>query len=373
LEKLFLESTGTDDKMFAAILEGLVEQTHFKAITYKANALDHLSITCILKMIERPMPSNLDELRIINCKISPAAIKQLVENITRSNLRKLSLVKAGIAGKPQGEAKPEKAEEETEPGSYLFDKILTLLRKSRSLVELDISWNRLGPDDLLELFKVLSNNRQLQQLNVSWNHIQEEQKMDTEAQGARTRQNEVLWRAIENTKATIEEIRNRKPGDDEEEIAHAEQQASELDAAVSKLEELHGQVTLLKEQADKLTSEEELICANIGKFIKHNKNLQQLDLSHTQLKPNLLREICITLRKAKSLLTLDVSGNLGQEPADTEVREFISQRIRCKPDPYDLERLAYISEFIQDINKNYDSKALKNEKILLSMQMRNIK
>ena len=89
-------------------------------------------------------------------------------------------------------------------------------------------------------------------------------------------------------------------------MQHAERQQSELDAAVSKLEELHGQLTILKEQAEKLTSDEELICENIGKFIKHNKNLQQLDLSHTQLKPNLLRAICITLRKAKSLLTLDV-------------------------------------------------------------------
>jgi hypothetical protein len=356
--------------MFAAILEGLVEQTHFKSITYKANALDQLSVACILKMIARPMPSNLDELRIINCRISPPAIKLLVENITRSNLRRLALVKAGIAGKPQREGKAPTAEEEEETGSYLFDKILILLRKSRSLIELDISWNRLGPDDLLELFKVLCNNRQLQNLNVSWNHIQEEHKMDTEAQSERARQNEVLWLAIKDMQAKIEELRRSNPGENEEAV---QRHQSDLDAAVKKLEDLHEQVNLLKEQAEKLTTEEEVICENIGKFIKHNKNLQQLDLSHTQLKPHLLREICIILRKAKSLLTLNVSGNLGQEPADSEVREFISQRIRCKPDPYDLERLAYISEFMHDINKNYDSKALKNEKILLSMQMRNIK
>ena len=217
------------------------------------------------------MPSNLDELRIINCRISSAAIKLLVENITRSNLRRLALVKAGIAGNPQREAKAAKAEEETETGSYLFDKILILLRKSRSLVELDISWNRLGPDDLLELFQVLSNNRQLQHLNVSWNHIQEEQKMDTEAQSERARQNEALWLAIEDVKARMEELRGRDPGDNEEAI---QQHQSDLDAAEKKLEELHEQVSLLKEQAEKLTNEEEIICENIGKFIKHNKNLQ---------------------------------------------------------------------------------------------------
>ena len=72
-------------------------------------------------------------------------------------------------------------------------------------------------------------------------------------------------------------------------------------------------------------------------------------------------------------MTLDVSGNLGVEPQDDATREYISQRIRCKPDPYDRERLNYISEFIQDVNKNYDSKALKNERILMSMQMKNIR
>lgn len=95
----------------------------------------------------------------------------------------------------------------------------------------------------------------------------------------------------------------------------------------------------VKEQERHLTEPEEKVLANLGKFIKHNRSLQQLDLSHTQLGPNLLREICITLRKAKSLLTLDVSGNLGVEPQDGAVREFISKRIRSKPDPYDLERL----------------------------------
>ena len=88
---------------------------------------------------------------------------------------------------------------------------------------------------------------------------------------------------------------------------------------------------------------------------------------------NLLRETCTTIRKAKSLLTIDVSGNLGVEPQDDAIREHISRRIRCKPDPFDRERLNCISEFVQDVNKNYDSKTLKNERILMSMQMKSIR
>lgn len=111
--------------MFAAILEGLVEQTHFKSITYKKNSLDHLSIDLILQMVHRPLPHNLDELRIINCRISPGAIKRLVENITQSNLRRLSLVKTGIVGKHG--AKGGGVAEETDGESFLFDKLLILL------------------------------------------------------------------------------------------------------------------------------------------------------------------------------------------------------------------------------------------------------
>ena len=41
----------------------------------------------------------------------------------------------------------------------MFRMILDLIVKSRTLIELDISWNRLNPPDLCELFKILAKNR----------------------------------------------------------------------------------------------------------------------------------------------------------------------------------------------------------------------
>ena len=137
--------------MFAAILEGLAEQTNFKAVTYKKNQLDSLSVRCLLRLLARPLPHNLDELRIINCRISTAALHTLMSGITQSNIRRLSLVAAGIAGKPARTAETSTEEGQKAENGGLFDKILTLLQKSRSLVELDISWNRLGPDNMLDL------------------------------------------------------------------------------------------------------------------------------------------------------------------------------------------------------------------------------
>lgn len=70
-----------------------------------------------------------------------------------SNLRKLTLVKVGI-------------------DTLTLKYIIEYLKKSRCLIELDISWNRLSSEDLISLFEVLSTNRLLRYLNISWNNIQ---------------------------------------------------------------------------------------------------------------------------------------------------------------------------------------------------------
>ena len=88
IEKLLFESTGMDDPMFAAILEGLSDQSNFKSVTYKKNSfenleepLSHLTVSALIKLAKRPVPYNLDEIRIIDCKISPAAVQFFLEEI----------------------------------------------------------------------------------------------------------------------------------------------------------------------------------------------------------------------------------------------------------------------------------------------------
>ena len=93
-------------------------------------------------------------------------------------------------------------------------------------------------------------------------------------------------------------------------------------------------------------------------------------MSFTQLQTNLLREIVVQLRKSKSLLALDVSGNPG---INDDLRKFLSKRIRCKENPHELERYGYVNQLMDDINKDYDNREKKNEKILQSMQLKNIR
>ena len=96
-----------------------------------------------------------------------------------------------------------------------------------------------------------------------------------------------------------------------------------------------------------------------------------MDLSHACIGPNLLRQIVSLLKRAKSLLTLDVSGNT--VGITDKVRKHLSKRIVCKLDPFDLERFNYINEYVNLLNKNVDRGEKKNEKILQSIIMRNLK
>ena len=54
---------------------------------------------------------------------------------------------------------------------FNLDGIAKLLRKSKTLGELDISGNNLQPRHFPELFKALAFNKMLHNLNLSWNEI----------------------------------------------------------------------------------------------------------------------------------------------------------------------------------------------------------
>ena len=153
-------------------------------------------------------------------------------------------------------------------------------------------------------------------------------------------------------------------------VLEEERNEAEIEKEEEKLEQLNAKLILVIEEEERLTEDEEQIIENLGKFIKYNKQLLYLNLSHTQIGTNLLKRIVICLRRAMSLLVLDISGNIG---ITDQLREYLSGRIRCRQNPLDVERLNYVQEVINMINKSYDNQEIKKEKILKSMQMRSIK
>ena len=70
----------------------------------------------------------------------------------RNYLRKLSLVASGL-------------------NDSSFRSLIEVVKTTKMLVYLDISWNKLVPEHFQELLPILYKNKRLQNINLSWNNI----------------------------------------------------------------------------------------------------------------------------------------------------------------------------------------------------------
>ena len=119
------------------------------------NNVDDQATQIIIEILQRSFPKALEELRIINCKISPVSTLRILTSINDGScsLRKLSL-----AGASMGEQ------------SLLV--LANIISHVRSLVDLDISWNGFRPNANFKKFlDALGSNRSLSYLNLSWNNL----------------------------------------------------------------------------------------------------------------------------------------------------------------------------------------------------------
>ena len=89
----------------------------------------------------------------------------------------------------------------------------------------------------------------------------------------------------------------------------------------------------------KYTEKEQLeIVALLGKQIKHNRQLLHLDLTSTGLSALVIKELGTCLRRARSLLSIHLSGNAGLTKKN---QDYLVQRLKTRPNE-DLERFARI-------------------------------
>lgn len=66
---------------------------------------------------------------------------------------------------------------------------------------------------------------------------------------------------------------------------------------------------------------------HLNNFMKYNKNLLHFDLSSTGLSEAMLWYIGTALRRAKSLVSLHLSGNPG---VTKNVKDYLYKRVRCR-------------------------------------------
>jgi hypothetical protein len=71
LTSIVLSQNGLKDRDCATILEGMTHLKHVKQIVIKHNELLHESVEQLENLLDKAVPFNLEDLRLVSCKISP--------------------------------------------------------------------------------------------------------------------------------------------------------------------------------------------------------------------------------------------------------------------------------------------------------------
>lgn len=54
----------------------------FKSLIYKQNAINLHSLNVLKPVLAKRLPHHLEEIKLIDCKVSPGMIAKLMENLT---------------------------------------------------------------------------------------------------------------------------------------------------------------------------------------------------------------------------------------------------------------------------------------------------
>jgi len=77
------------------IVEGLKDLEVLKSIVIKHNEINHKTTEALQTILDRDFPANVEELRLISCKMGMLTSGNICRMITKNcNLLKLSLVQA---------------------------------------------------------------------------------------------------------------------------------------------------------------------------------------------------------------------------------------------------------------------------------------
>ncbi len=230
--RVILDNNGFLDSTGAEILDGFSKLLEVKSLVYIKNDFSINSLESLKPILHlKPIPHHLEELRLVHCgRLSSVVTGRLLDIlIEKSPLRKLSLVNAGINDE------------------ICLKKLSQLVQGSRQLTELDISWNRMRPNILFDFMDSLGDIRHLQYLNLSWNNLIE--------------------------RGEITDPQRKTLGD-------AELSMSESDILKIINKSL---VKKSKRQTLDFIETQVYIMAKLIRFIKYNRNLLHLDLTHTGL------------------------------------------------------------------------------------------
>ena len=143
------------DEDFSVLLEGMGQLTYLSRLSYCHNAFGEKSLRALMPIISKQqVKHSLRALHLKHCKMTAKVTNDLLFSFTRARnyLRSLSLVNVNV-------------------NQTNYRELCQLLRSSRYLQELDISWNGMRCHHMYEIIDVIIENRTLQDLNLSYNNL----------------------------------------------------------------------------------------------------------------------------------------------------------------------------------------------------------
>lgn len=96
LNRAIFDNNGLRDEEFGLILTGLAKLQDMKSLIYNNNELGLKAVEALVPIVSlKTLPYHLEELRIVNCKVTGLAMTKLLNAINeKSYLKKLALVNA---------------------------------------------------------------------------------------------------------------------------------------------------------------------------------------------------------------------------------------------------------------------------------------
>ena len=143
VNRFLFSNCGLSGDQFAIVLQGAKNMKDFKSVIYKRDSININSIMSLKPLFARRIPYHMEELKLIDCKISSSDLEILLDCLLEdSKIKTLSLVNL-----PQTEV--------------TIEKIGELVEKSETLVDLDLSWSNVRPSVMQEFLKIIKHNKTL--------------------------------------------------------------------------------------------------------------------------------------------------------------------------------------------------------------------
>ena len=157
VNRIMLCNNGINGDQLAEIVEGMAKLREFKSLIYKQNMINMNSLTALKPVFEKRLPLQMEELKIIDCKVSHQLVIQLMQNLLEiSQLKRLALVNVHHSVES-------------------FEKVVEYIRESKSLEEIDLSYTIVPKTCWHKLTNVLRDNRDLRNVVLAFNLILEDQ------------------------------------------------------------------------------------------------------------------------------------------------------------------------------------------------------